>query len=384
MTPSITPTPARIPTILGLLYHGCVIKNPLNLSNVDWHIATKDDFDILALNVNNLGGELKETGYTYWQEPNAGATNSTLFTAKGAGRRFIDGSFSYINQRAIFWTATTGLTEDRLYIMELRYDFGLIFTSDVALGFGFSVRLIKDSTTLIPGQIGTYTGNDGKIYRTICVGGDYGNQEWLISNLAETQYRDGTLIPEIRDSASWSDVSACGYCAYDNNWLYVPDIAPTPFLTPSLSISSTQTPSITPSNPYWSTRYPDNLYGNVLTGTTGTTVHLIWTNNGTQDYNNIIIERSADSGLTYSEIDSILAEEIEYLDETIVDIQTYYYRIRYKLNTTYSIYSNTCIITEEELWSSYWTNLIFTEDEQFYLMTEDGEYFIQQEEESEE
>jgi hypothetical protein len=55
---------------------------------------------------------------------------------------------------------------------------------------GEAIRLLKDSTTLTHGQIGTYIGNDGKVYPTICIG----TQEWLACNLNETKYQNGDWI----------------------------------------------------------------------------------------------------------------------------------------------------------------------------------------------
>lgn len=34
----------------------------------------------------------------------------------------------------------------------------------------FPLRLVRTSTSLTPGQTGYYTGNNGVLYRTICVG----------------------------------------------------------------------------------------------------------------------------------------------------------------------------------------------------------------------
>ena len=79
--------------------------------------------------------------------------------------------------------------------------------------YGMSIRLIKDSTTLTHGQKGSYTGNDGKIYRTICIG----TQEWLADNLCETLYRDGSPIPEVTDAATWAALTTGARCSYDND-----------------------------------------------------------------------------------------------------------------------------------------------------------------------
>jgi len=80
-----------------------------------------------------------------------------------------------------------------------------------------------DSTTLTDGQTGTYTGNDGKIYPTVCIG----TQEWVACNIAETKYRDGSNIPEVTDNATWAALTTGALCAYENNWdnAYVPLIS---------------------------------------------------------------------------------------------------------------------------------------------------------------
>jgi hypothetical protein len=78
---------------------------------------------------------------------------------------------------------------------------------------GLSIRPIKDSTTLSDGETGTYTGNDGKVYRTICIG----TQEWVADNLAETKFRNGDDIPIVTDNATWDALETAGMCAYDND-----------------------------------------------------------------------------------------------------------------------------------------------------------------------
>ena len=77
---------------------------------------------------------------------------------------------------------------------------------------GASIRLIKDSTTLSHGQTGTYTGNDGRVYQTICIG----TQEWLSENLMETKYRNGDAIPEVTDNTAWAALATGARCAYNN------------------------------------------------------------------------------------------------------------------------------------------------------------------------
>ena len=87
--------------------------------------------------------------------------------------------------------------------------------------FGLPLRAIKGSTTLTHGQTGTYTGNDGKVYRTICIG----TQEWLADNLCETKFRNGDWIPGFDggvytpfSNAAWAALTTGALCAYNNDW----------------------------------------------------------------------------------------------------------------------------------------------------------------------
>jgi len=68
-----------------------------------WHVPSKVEAETLEdfLGGHMLaGGKMKETGYTYWEEPNTGATNESGFSARGAGQRGQSGN--YISLKRIF------------------------------------------------------------------------------------------------------------------------------------------------------------------------------------------------------------------------------------------------------------------------------------------
>ena len=70
-------------------------------------------------------------------------------------------------------------------------------------------QLLADGTACEP-----YTGNDGKIYRTVKIG----TQVWTAENLAETKYRNGNTIPEVTDDIDWAALTTGALCAYGNDW----------------------------------------------------------------------------------------------------------------------------------------------------------------------
>lgn len=201
----------------GLLYNWYAVTDIRNISNTGWHVPIKSEYLTLSSYIGGNGGSLKSIGYDSFQYPNAGATNLYDFNAVGSGLRRDSGIFNYKTQRWYAWTSEEYVDlPTHAGIALLLYENNIFGVSAFSLlkYWGLSVRLVKDSTTLKHGQKGTYTGNNGRVYNTICIG----TQEWLAENLAETKYRDGSVIPEITDNAAWVALTTGALCAYDNDW----------------------------------------------------------------------------------------------------------------------------------------------------------------------
>jgi len=205
----------------GLLYNWYAATDVREIAAEGWHVPTSTEFITLRDYLGGwmvAGGELKETGIVYWDTPNTGATNSVNFNAKGSGHRnYTNGLFASLGVRLELHSSDAVVIGNDIGIFLFNDNtwlslFELTMTDEVK--YGRSIRLLKDSTTLSHGETGTYTGNDGKIYRTICIG----TQEWLADNLAETKYRDGTDIPIVTDNAAWAALTDGAMCAYDNDW----------------------------------------------------------------------------------------------------------------------------------------------------------------------
>ena len=197
----------------GYLYNGAVVTDTRNVANTDWHTPTTAEWNVLSLHLggdSSAGGALKQTGVSHWQTPNTGATNSSKFNAVGSGRRNGE-SFSDIQTNTYFWTSSTGDFFGANFARAVSYLSASIYQPFRAQTqmTGYAIRLLKNSTTLSDGQSSTYTGNDGKVYSTICIN----NQEWLAENLKETKYRDGGLIIYTPDASVWVNA------AYDDWFL---------------------------------------------------------------------------------------------------------------------------------------------------------------------
>lgn len=219
---STTTTTTEQPIVVvkfGLLYNWYAATDANNIANTDWHVSTFSDTTTLISYIADVGNEglyLKESGLTYWNSPNTGSTNSLGLNLRGAGYRQSTGNFTS------FKGVTSIGTPDVIFSTNWRvrtstYDQNYFSASYNDFKYGFSLRLVKDSTLLTNGQAGTYIGNDGKKYRTICIG----TQEWLADNLIETKYRNGDTIPEVTDSIAWSALTTGALCAYNNDWVNV-------------------------------------------------------------------------------------------------------------------------------------------------------------------
>jgi uncharacterized protein (TIGR02145 family) len=216
----------------GYLYNWYAATDARNIAASGWHLPIGIYYDIndtytLAnflepgcnWSTNTVGNLIKESGTEFW-EVDSGSTNSTGFNARGAGvRSEVTGAFTSKNVYMEFWTESqywnSGSTAPVCILSSMHSWFSVqkSGTNVEDKKRGISIRLIKDSTTLSHGQSGTYTGNDGKVYRTICIG----TQEWLADNLAETKYRNGDTIPTVTDNTTWAGLTTGAKCAYNND-----------------------------------------------------------------------------------------------------------------------------------------------------------------------
>lgn len=207
----------------GLLYNWYAATDARLLCADGWTIPTVAQWETLQAYLGGLsvaGGKLKEIGTIYWTTPNSGATNEVGFNGRGSGRRSgpTGGTFDVsLGGQAYFWTPYFSGTCSVFALSYNDDNFGVAFRYKAD---GISVRLIKTTTAITHGQTGIYTGNDGKVYRTICIG----TQEWLADNLAETKYRNGDYIHgyeggsyQAISNAAWANLTDSALCAYNND-----------------------------------------------------------------------------------------------------------------------------------------------------------------------
>lgn len=218
------------------LYNWYAATDARNIAADGWRLPSMDDYgDLISfldpsgtLYANTAGGSMKETGHTYWNSPNEGATNISNFNARGSGIRIAHrndnpNDFLGLKEYLYLWTSfNTGIVDgvDMAGAPAIIYSLGTFMckvdsdtSSNMPKVSGCSIRLIKNSTTLSHGDTSTYIGNDGRIYRTICIG----TQEWMADDLRETQYRNGNSIPNVTNASEWISLTTGARCAYNND-----------------------------------------------------------------------------------------------------------------------------------------------------------------------
>lgn len=207
----------------GYLYNWYAATDAKGICAINAHLPSKPEYLALFTYLNpqweigdytTIGGKLKETGTDHWNAPNTGATNEFGFNGRAAGLRngFNGGVFQQFKNYQYLW-CDTAFDSTEAYALRLKYD-----TSDgMILGAskknGYSIRLIIDSPIEINGNSAVYIGNDLRRYKCCLINGIW----YLAENLAETMYRDGSLIPKVTDNAAWAALTTGAMCAYGND-----------------------------------------------------------------------------------------------------------------------------------------------------------------------
>lgn len=206
----------------GLLYNWHSATDVRNICAEGWHALGNADYVSLITYLGTPygnGNKFKEIGFLFWTETNTEATNELKFNGRGAGHRDPNnGSFFSLRNNLRIWS-TEQRDADTAKLLELTSssDWMIIPTtaySSISKKAGNSIRAAKDITNKSHGEEGIYTGNDGKVYRTITIG----TLEILADNLCETLFRNGEAIPEVTDNDEWAALETAGMCAYNNDW----------------------------------------------------------------------------------------------------------------------------------------------------------------------
>ena len=212
--------------LYGLLYNVYAMDDANGLAPTGCHIPTTSEISTL---ISYTGGapmpwniassclRLIESGTTHWQSPNTYGNDYFGFTLLPSGIRssigFINKNYKgYISSNK--YSPTVFATD--LHTGDSVRTAGVNESIAYYLGEGFPVRcLLDDPSSWYSGM--TITDYDGNIYDVVKIG----TQAWLKQNLAVTHYKNGVVIPEVTDQASWNSPSTGALCAYLNEWTEV-------------------------------------------------------------------------------------------------------------------------------------------------------------------
>lgn len=158
-------------TTYGSLYNWYAVNDSRNIAPEGWHVPSDVELQTLVDYLGGsgvAGGKMKETGTTYWNRSNTGATNESGFSALPGGSRHSprwvqsdslvtskkdiivisygagDGTYSYMGDLAYFWSSTeyNGGTACYRYLLS---NFPVVFHRyGYGKECGFSVRCVRD------------------------------------------------------------------------------------------------------------------------------------------------------------------------------------------------------------------------------------------------
>jgi len=129
----------------GALYNYYSV-NTGQLCPAGWHVPSRDEWQQLRDALGDTitgGGKLKEEGTTHWNMPNAGAINSTGFTALPAGIRYFEGTFSSLSYFTSYWSSTEA-DNNKGWYLSLYFNDAVAGMNNTSRKDGFSIRCIKD------------------------------------------------------------------------------------------------------------------------------------------------------------------------------------------------------------------------------------------------
>lgn len=139
----------------GRLYTWYTITDSRNVCPVNWHVPSDVEWHSLIQYIDTnadpfnsdesltAGGILKETGFTHWNSPNTGATNSFGFTALPGGLRGYFGTFIDLRNSGN-WYSSSELDATTPWIRSITYNYNKMLKWGYSKSYGYSVRCLKN------------------------------------------------------------------------------------------------------------------------------------------------------------------------------------------------------------------------------------------------
>lgn len=144
----------------GQLYNFATVTDSRKIAPSGWHVATDEDWKKLEVFIGTSatdadktgwrgeqGDLLKKTGLNAWnQYAGVWAVDKYLFSAEAGGCRLFDGRFSTptgLTYNGFWWTSSVCQNGQSWY-RYLDYKSSGVFRSHTSIGYGMSIRCVKD------------------------------------------------------------------------------------------------------------------------------------------------------------------------------------------------------------------------------------------------
>jgi len=135
-------------TSYGRLYTWHTTVDQRNLCPTGWHLPSEKEWDTIISFLGGAeiaGGKMKDITKEFWKLPNVGATNSSLFSARGGGYRTEFGSFINQGLYGYYWSSTADPSDETSAIAYCFYaGTSKIYKSAKPKRYAMSVRCVKN------------------------------------------------------------------------------------------------------------------------------------------------------------------------------------------------------------------------------------------------
>jgi uncharacterized protein (TIGR02145 family) len=125
--------------------------NTGKLAPTGWHVPSDSEWEVLGAFLggdDSAGVPLKEAAWAHWAIPNAGATNSTGFSAIPGGMRgyAASGTYSGLDSMGFWWSSTGSTDYNSTFAWKRQMDYNSTSLTRTTSGRqnGFSVRCVKN------------------------------------------------------------------------------------------------------------------------------------------------------------------------------------------------------------------------------------------------
>jgi uncharacterized protein (TIGR02145 family) len=132
--------------IYGKLYNWYAVNDSRGLAPVGWHIPSDIEWETLIEFLGGekiAGGKMKEKGFSHWNYPNEGATNSSSFSGLPGGELSYYGQFSGLGVYCEMWSSTER-SKNLSHSRTLGFNYTYLVNLTPGKDYGLSVRCIKD------------------------------------------------------------------------------------------------------------------------------------------------------------------------------------------------------------------------------------------------